>query len=230
MAEPKTPEEWEARVEEIIAEIDQETVTKAYAGNAHAKAQIQALVIELQAAAVFLATYSGGIKATQDALLETVNTIIDTLQAILLAIGILYLLKRVKKRKKVSVEVTISAKEAAKIAGDKAKPRPSKQGTDKEKDADFLFLRLQWAAYFLQTLMKASQIHSGMGRKELVWHAKRDTKTCTICHAMDGERSVNGDFLPVLLKKFPDYKPYTKTMWWPHVHPRCRCWATVEGK
>ena len=68
------------------------------------------------------------------------------------------------------------------------------------------------------------------GGKELVWHAVKDKATCIICRTMDGKKSIDGDFLPVILKAFKDYRVFVPWMPWPHAHPRCRCWATVDGQ
>ena len=227
---PNTIEDWKGRIEEILEEINPETVQKAYAGNASAQAIIQALVVELHAAVVFLAGYKSAFQVAQDTLLEMVNIIIDTLQAILLALGIMYLLKKASKKRKTDVEVNvnISESEAKKIAGDRVKARPSvPDSTDKDKDTTFLYYRLQWATHFILTTLNAAAIQEDADGEELVWRAHLDDKTCSICRYMDGQVSVDGDFLPVILKKFTEYVPYAPFMGWPHAHPRCRCWAEI---
>lgn len=228
--EPKNLEGWQDRVTEILEEIDPETVQKAYAGNASAQAIIQAWVVELHAAVVFLAVYKSAFQVAQDTLLEMVNIIIDTLQAILLALGIMYLLKKARKKRKTDVEidVKISESEAKEIAGDRVKARPSiPDSTDKDKDATFLYYRLQWATHFILTTLNAAAIQEDADGEELVWRAHLDDKTCSICRYMDGQVSVDGDFLPVILKKFTKYSSYVPFMGWPHAHPRCRCWAEI---
>lgn len=227
---PTNLEDWQIRIEEILEEINPETVQKAYAGSESAKALIQAWVAELHSAMAFLAMYGGALQVAQEAMLEMVNTVIDTLQAILLALGITYLLKKAKKKSRtdLSLNVTVSEEEARRIAGDRAKARPSiPDSEDRKKDETFLFYRLQWATHFILTAFNAAAIQEESDGEELVWRAHLDGKTCSICRFMDGQVSVNGDFLPIIVKKFTQYKPYVPFMGWPHAHPRCRCWAEI---
>lgn len=229
MATPKNLEEWLSRLEEIYEEITPEEMAKAYAGNKAAQATIQAWAVEMQAAALFIAQYQGATQTSQDLLVETVNQIIDTVQAILLALGIIYLLKKLKKRrKKVVLDVDISLDTVRSDLGQRTNPRPSNPTEDKDKEAMFLFLRQQWATHFVLTLLQGLRMSAEADGKEFTWRARKDGATCSICRAMDGERSVDGDFLPVLLKKFPAYTPYVPVMWWPHAHPRCRCVAVLD--
>ena len=235
MAYPEDLEGWIERVNEIMTEIDSDDVAKAYAGNATAKAVMEAWALEMQAAALFLATYVEAGTTPQEVLVEVANEIIDTAQAILIALAILLLLKKIKKKPKngTNIQIDITISEAKKIAGDRGKPRPS--GRDdlddaKVKDAAFIKLRVLWTTHFVLTLMEGLRMQKERGGKELVWHAVKDKATCIICTTMDGKKSIDGDFLPVILKSFKDYRVFVPWMPWPHAHPRCRCWATVDGQ
>lgn len=225
---PTSAAGWLERIEQIAEEeLTPQVVNSAYAGNATAQGTIRALVVELQAAAIYLATYSGALLATQEAMIEVVNTIIDTLQAILLAIGIIYLLKKVKKKgKKTQIDIEITLEEAKKIAGDKAKPRPSvPDSKDDDLNRTLLLWRLQWTTHFIKTMMLGIATQEEADGQELEWVSRKDSNVCTICRYMDGKVSKDGDFLPIILDKFKDYVAYVPFMPWPHVHPRCRCRA-----
>lgn len=232
---PEDLESWIERVNEIMEEIDSEDVAKAYAGNAEAKAVMEAWALEMQAAALFLAAYVEAGTTPQEVLVEVANEIIDTVQAILIALAILLLLKKIRKKPKkgTDIQIDITISEAKKIAGDRGKPRPS--GRDdlddaKVKDAAFIKLRVLWTTHFVLTLLEGLRMQKERGSKELVWHAVKDKATCSICATMDGKKSIDGDFLPVILKSFPKYTVFVNWMGWPHAHPRCRCWATVVGE
>ena len=231
MATPETLDEWIDRLNELLENSPTKAIDKAYSGNAQAKATIQAWAVEMQAAALFIAAYAEAQRLNQDMLVEVANIIIDTVQAILLALGIAYLLRKLKKRKaqKDSIaEIKISKALALKTAGDRAKAIPSSTASDKEKEALFLKLRVDWTTHFLLTLMQGLKMQTEAGPKaEWVWRSRKDAAVCSICKAMDGEKSKGGDFLPVLLKKFPDYKAFVPWMLVPHAHPRCRCKAVL---
>lgn len=223
MATPTSPDDWIARIEELNEELDSEVLVKAYQGNAAAQATVKAWALEMQAAAVFIAGNAALIKADQAVMTEAADQIIDTIQAILLALGIAFLLKKFKKGGKKN-NVTVSEAEYRKLLGDKVKARPSDKGPkDKVKDVAFIRLRMEWLMHFIYTVMMSMTMKRG--KKELTWVSKKDKRVCSICRAMDGQKSVNGNFLPVIMKKFPAYKPYTGWMGWPHAHPRCRCVA-----
>lgn len=229
MATPSTPEDWITRIEELTENLDSDTLVKANNGNAAAQAIIKAWAIEMQAAAVFIAGNAALIKADQAVMTEAADTIIDTIQAILLALGIAFLLKKFKKGGKKN-NITVSEAEYKKLLGDKIKARPSHQGAaDKAMDVAFIRLRMEWLMHFIYTVMKSMTM--GASKKELTWEVKKDGAgrpdklVCSICRAMDGKKSINGNFIPVILKLFPAYKPYTNWMGWPHAHPRCRCEA-----
>lgn len=229
MATPKDLDEWISRVEEIMDEISPEIIDKAYSGNKEAQTLVKAWAVEMQAVALFIAGYQGAVEANQEAMVETANQIIDTAQAILLALGIIYLLRKLKKKKTpATIEVDITLDQARKELGDRVKPRPSNPTVDKEKESMFLFLRQQWTTHFVLTALHGLRMTREAEGKEFIWRSKKDGATCSICRAMDGEKSINGDFLPVLLNKFPQYNPYVPVMWWPHAHPRCRCIAVLK--
>ena len=154
----------------------------------------------------------------------------ETLQAILIALGIALILKKFRKKdkSKAFLEIVISEKDAKDIAGDKAKAIPSRPDADKDQESAFLFLRMQWLLHYLITLFQSISLQEEMDLEEgeeMVWVSRKDAKVCSICKYMDGKESVNGDFLPVLLKGFPTYIPYVPIMPFPHAHPRCRCIA-----
>lgn len=230
MATPSTPEQWVERLEAMMEEVTPEDIVQARAGNAEARALLTAWAVELQAAALFIAAYQGPIKTTQEALVEVANQIIDTAQAVLLAVGIIYLLRKLKKKtpkSKVAIEVDITKAQAQKELGDRTTPIPSRPEADKDKEDMFIFLRTQWTTHFTLTIMQGFLMAEKANGKEFIWKARKDGATCSICRAMDGEKSVDGDFLPGLLKKFPKYSSYVSVMWWPHAHPRCRCVAVL---
>lgn len=223
---PSDIEEWLARLDKMMESMDQKTIDSAQAGNAGAKAAVEAWAAEMHAAVLFLAAYVEALQLDAEAMVEMANTIIDTVQAILIALGIALLLKRLKAKKGSNpLEVHISLDEYRKSLGDKVNPIPSRRDRSDKEEAIFLRLRIEWATYFLSTLFKALELQSGKGGVELIWKATLDKKTCSICTFMHGKKSVNGDFLPVLLKRFPTYKVYVNWMGFPHAHPRCRCVA-----
>lgn len=225
---PETVDEWVDRLAELMEEVEASTVSSALGGNAAAKATIQGWAAEMEAAAIFIAAYTGTAQAQTDLLIETANTIIDTVQAILLALGIIWILRKLRKRERGDgiVEIQITERKARVDLGDKTNPIPSRPDQDREKEAAFLFLRLSWATHFMLTLMQGLQIQAeGSSTKELKWVAKLDANTCSICRFMHGKTSEDGDFLPVILKQFPKYSVYVNWMPWPHAHPRCRCSA-----
>lgn len=230
MEEPTDATEWLARLIEMAEEIDTDTISKANAGNAAAKATVEAWAVEIQAALIFLLGYSNALRADGEALLATINAVMETLQAILIALGIALILKKFRKKdkSKAFLEIVISEKDAKDIAGDKAKAIPSRPDADKDQESAFLFLRMQWMLHYLITLFQAVSLQEEMDLEEgeeMVWVSRKDAKVCSICKYMDGKESVNGDFLPVLLKGFPTYIPYVPIMPFPHAHPRCRCIA-----
>lgn len=223
---PNDVEGWIARLGELMESMDQETVAKAYQGNAEARALVEVWAAEMQAAAVFLAAYVETMGLDVDAMVEMVNTIIDTVQAILIALGIALLLKRLKAKKGANpLQVTISLEEYKKGLGTKVNPIPQYKSTGKDADAVYLYLRAEWTTYFLITMFKALELQAGKGGIDLIWKATLDSKTCSICTFMHNKKSVNGDFLPVILKQFPTYRAYVNWMGFPHAHPRCRCVA-----
>jgi hypothetical protein len=231
MATPSTAEQWVERLEEMMKEVSPTDIEKARSGNPAAQALLKTWAVELQAAAVFIASYQGPAKVSQDTLVEVANQIIDTVQAILLALGIIYLLRKLKKKtpkSTVTIEVDITRGQAQKELGSKTTPIPSRPEADRSKEDAFLFLRYQWTTHFVLTIMQSLLMMDQAEGKEFTRRARKDSITCSICRAMDGEKSVDGDFLPVLLKKFPKYDPYVPVMWWPHAHPRCRCIAVLE--
>ena len=228
--EPKDAQEWLARLIEISEEIDTDTISKANSGDAAAKATVAAWAVEIQAALIFLLGYSNALRADGEALLATVNAVMETLQAILIALGIALILKKFRKKdkSKTFLEIVISDKDAKDIAGDKAKAIPSRPDADKDQESAFLFLRMQWLLHYIITMFQSISLQEEMdleSGEEMVWVSRNDAKVCSICKYMDGKESVNGDFLPVLLKGFPTYIPYVPIMPFPHAHPRCRCIA-----
>lgn len=229
---PDNLEDWIERLNEMLTEIDGDTVSQARSGNSTAQAIIQAWAVEAQAAAVFLATYTGAMRADVEAMVETANTIIDTVQAILLALGIAYLLKRLRKRERgAAIEIVISEREARGELGDRVKPIPSREDQDRTKENAFLLMRILWTTHFLLTVMQGLQMQEELDTgsdRELTWKAKLDANTCAICAFMHNKKSVDGDFLPVILKQFPNYRVFGAVMMWPHAHPRCRCKAVIE--
>lgn len=227
MAEPTTVEEWIDRLNEMTEEMDTKTIVDAYNGSPTAKATVQTWAAEMQAAAIFVAGYTEAVQASEEALVEIANTVIDTVQAILLALGILWLLKRLKKKRRgVVLEITVTEREFKKDLGDRTKPIPSRQDTDKEEEAAFIAMRVAWTIHYLLTLMQALKMQTeAKGEGELIWKAHLDAKTCSICRFMHNKRSVNGDFLPIILKEFPTYRAFGTWMGFPHAHPRCRCVA-----
>ena len=96
--EPKDAQEWLARLIEISEEIDTDTISKANSGDAAAKATVAAWAVEIQAALIFLLGYSNALRADGEALLATVNAVMETLQAILIALGIALILKKFRRR------------------------------------------------------------------------------------------------------------------------------------
>ena len=231
---PTDVDGWVERLSELMEEVDSKTVMNAYQGQASAKATIQAWAVEMQAAAVFIATYAGTVQVNAEALLEIANTIIDTVQAILLALGIIYLLKKLKRKSHKGaaiLEIVVTEKTARSELGDKTNPIPSKTDVSRAESAAFIMLRLNWATHFMLTMMQALKLQGEINLdedQELVWKAHLDAKTCSICKFMHNKKSVNGDFLSVILKEFPKYTPYVNWMGFPHAHPRCRCVAVVE--
>lgn len=223
---PTDVEGWITRLGELMESLDQETVAKAYQGNAEAKALVEVWATEMQAAAIFLASYVEAMKLDVDAMVEMVNTIIDTVQAILIALGILLLLKRLKAKKGSNpLQVTVTLQEYKKTLGNKTNPIPHLKARGKDEEAMYLYLRVEWTTYFLITLFKALELQNGRGGVDLIWKATLDKKTCSICTFMHNKRAINGDFLPVILKQFPTYRAYVNWMGFPHAHPRCRCIA-----
>ena len=118
MATPTSPDDWIARIEELNENLDSEILIKAYQGNVAAQATVKAWALEMQAAAVFIAGNAALIKADQVVITEAADQIIDTIQAILLALGIAFLLKKFKKGGKKN-NVTVSEAEYRKLLGDK---------------------------------------------------------------------------------------------------------------
>ena len=233
MAGPTTPEEWLDTLTEIVNSIDGEIIEKAYTGDAAARAIVEAWAKEVEAAVIFLLGYEQALNAAGEALLAMANAVVDTLQAILIALGIAYLLKRFRKKKDSSaiLEIVVSSREAQSIAGDRAKPIPSRDTDSQAQEAAFLTLRMQWLMHFVMTLFQAQAIQDSMDLadgEELVWVSRKDSSVCTICRYMDGKKSKGGDFLPILLAKFPEYVPYIPIMPFPHAHPRCRCVCKPE--
>lgn len=230
---PTDVDGWVDRLNELLEELDSETVSSAYQGNPKAKAIIEAWALEMQAAAMFLATYTGAVKADVEALVEMANTIIDTVQAILIAMGIIILLKKLRKAKtkKVPFEYEVTINTYKDTLGTKVKPIPQAVGSrGRAEEANYLKLRIEWATHHMLTIMKALQIQARYdGDKELIWKARLDKSTCSICRFMHNKESINGDFLPVILKQFPTYRAYVNWMGFPHAHPRCRCIAVVES-
>ena len=223
---PTDVDEWIERLTELINELDLDTITDAYAGNAAAKAVVEAWALEMQGATLFLATYQGALQANVEALIDIANTIIDSVQAILIAIGIVLLLKRLKKSKNKGTpfEIVVTLNEFKNDLGTKVNPIPqSKTDKDKATEALYLKLRIEWVTHFMLTVMQALKAQASGEGKELVWRAKKDGITCSVCRFMDGKKSINGDFLPVIMKQFPSYKAYVGWMGYPHAHPRCRC-------
>lgn len=225
---PEDLDGWIERLEQLLEESPAKRVPKAMSGNAAAKAEIQAWAIEMQAAALYMAGYLEGIKVNQEALVEIANTVIDTVQAILIALGIALLLKKIRKKgksKDVS-EITITKSVATKTAGDRGKPIPSSPDSSRDKEEAFIQLRIDWTTHYLLTVAQGLKLQEDAGEStEWRWKSKKDSSVCYICRAMDGEKSINGDFLPVIIKKFPKYKAFGTWMLVPHAHPRCRCVA-----
>lgn len=223
---PTNLEEWIVRVTEMAEEIDSKVVASAYQGNADAKAILEAWALEMQAAALFLAAYTGAVEADMEALVAIANTIIDTVQAILMALGIALLLKKLKKGKK-PTEYVVTLNVYKKELGQRVNPIPSSSDADKKAEADFLGLRVDWSIHHLLTLLQGLKMQEGFkpGSKELVWKAHLDASTCSICRFMHNKKSIHGDFLPVIMKQFPTFKAYVAWMGFPHAHPRCRCFA-----
>lgn len=234
---PTTTEEWVERIEEMMEEMADSTVVQdAYAGNATARATVEAWAVELQAALMYLSTVSSLSYISQEIMLEMINEVIDTLQAILLALGIIYLINKLRvrdERTRTVVDINISESQARRDLGDRIKPVPSRRDDaeqNREWESEFLRLRFEWTVYYILTMLKAARMREEEDidpDAELVWRSHKDGKTCSICLSMDGERSEGGDFMPVLIRKFPDYRTYGPFMIWPHAHPRCRCWAEV---
>lgn len=227
MAPPTTVEEWIDRLNEMVDEMDSATVTKAFNGNAAAKGMMETWAAEMQAAALFVAAYTEAASVQQETLVDVANAIIDTVQAILLALGILWILKKLKKERKGSVlEIVVTERKIRDDLGDRTKPIPSRPDSDKEDQATFIVLRVAWTIHYLLTVMQALQMQTKAGGDaELIWKAHLDSKTCNICKFMHGKKSVDGNFIPVILKQFPSYRAFTSWMGFPHAHPRCRCVA-----
>lgn len=229
---PEDLEGWIERVNAMAEEVSSSTVVKAYNGNSAAQAIIEGWAVEMQAAALFLATYVEAETAATETLVDAANTIIDAVQAILLAVGIILLLKRLKKKNKGSIlEITVGERKFRTDLGDKTQAIPQGwKDTDKAAEAAYLKLRIDWTTHFLLTMLQALKLQTdnklGSG-KELVWKAHLDSKTCSICKFMHNKRSIKGDFLPVILKQFPNYKAFVPWMGFPHAHPRCRCVAVM---
>ena len=224
-------DEWIEKLTQLLEEMDAKTVADAYSGKAAAKAAVQAWAVEMHAAALFLATYTGALQADAEAMIDAANTIIDTVQAILLALGIVYLLKKLRKKKDKKgtvIEIVVSEKEAKDSLGNRTSPIPSSDRKSKVEEAAFIALRIEWATHFLLTMMQALRLQDGLDGKELIWKAKLDKKTCKICAFMHNKKSIKGDFLPVILKQFPTYSAYVNWMGVPHAHPRCRCEAVIQ--
>ena len=232
--EPTSTEEWISRIEEMLADLTLDDIKKSAAGNEAAQAVIQGLAAELQSALLYLLSISELAQAQIDVLIELVDSVIDTIQAILLALGIVFLLKKVKKKKdRGFTEVKVSERSARKGLGDRTKPIPSRQDSqDPEKEAQFLKWRLEWTIHYILTLLQGAQLREELEEgEELIWVSRKDASVCPVCKTMDGKKSVNGDFLPTILKYFPNYKSYAaEMMLFPHAHPRCRCVARRESK
>lgn len=227
MAEPTTVEEWVDRLNEMAEEMDTKTITSAFNGNTSAKGMMQTWAAEMQAASLFVAGYTGAASASEEALVEVANKVIDTVQAILLALGIIWLLKRLKRQRKGAVlEIVVTERQFRKDLGDRTEPIPSRPDSDKEDQVAFIAMRVAWTIHYLLTVMQALKIQAeGKGDGELVWKAHLDDKTCSVCRYMHNKKSINGDFLPVILKQFPSYRAFAPWMGFPHAHPRCRCVA-----
>lgn len=230
---PTNVDEWVDRLTQLTEEMDAKTISSAQQSNKSAVAIVEAWALEMQAAAMFLATYSGAVQVDVEALVEMANTIIDTVQAILIAMGIALLLKKLRKSKskKVPFEYVVTLNTYKKDLGRKTKPVPQSKSTlDRAAEAAYLTLRVEWSTHHMLTIMKALQLQAGYrpGSKELIWKANMDSATCSVCRFMHNKKSINGDFLPVILKKFPSYKAYVNWMGFPHAHPRCRCVAVLS--
>lgn len=231
--DPDTTEEWISRLIEMMEEMDTETVVSAYSGNAAAKATVQAWAVEMQAALLFLVTHQAAVQTNVEALMETANTIVDTIQAILIALGIIYLLKRFRKRDRTDavVEINVTEREFRQDLGDRTRPIPSRPDQDRAKESAFLKLRIDWTTHFLLTLFQGMHIVEELDLEEgeeLIWVSRKDAKVCSVCRYMDGKMSENRDFMPVIMKQFPDFNVFVKIMPFPHAHPRCRCIAKPE--
>lgn len=230
---PDSIEGWVERLNELMEEMDASTISKAQAGNKEAQAILQAWALEAHAAALFLATYTGALQANVDLMIDTANTIIDTVQAILLAVGIVYLLKKLRRKDKGGgvIEIIVTEATVRKDLGDRTKPIPSRPAKDRAAETAFLRLRVLWTTHFLLTMMQGLQMQAQVDTgedQELVWKATLDTNTCAICRFMHNKKSTNGDFMPVILKQFPDYRQFGSVMLFPHAHPRCRCVAVLS--
>ena len=224
-----SPEEAIEAITNSIESIDQDLVADALAGQVAAKATIEAWAVEMEAAIQVAVGLLESLETDAEAMIDSLNTLVDTIQAILLAIGIAYLLKRMKKRRRGgALSVFVTRDEFEDALGDRVKPIPSRPDADKEQQAAYLALRIVWTTHFLETLLQGIKLQLGSkGGVDLIWRAHLDSKTCTICRFMDGKKADGGDFLPIIVKAFPAYVPYTSTMIYPHAHPRCRCYAEV---
>lgn len=247
---PDTLEGWMERIVQIPEEYPEKVFADAYAGKAQAVASVKAVALEIQAAAAWIASNAAMIQASEEIMVEVANQIIDTMQALLLILAILLLLKRFKKKRRQDVEdVVVTEAQYRKDLDGKLKARSRAKTEDKAKDILAIKLRFDWLIHYIYTVLKSMEISSGVvtdedrereegeddvaksvrvAKKkggELVWVSKKDKDVCTVCRYMDGKKSVDGNFLPVILKAFPAYKPYTNWMGWPHAHPRCRCEA-----
>lgn len=229
---PETIEGWIDRLNEMMGELTPQDVQKAYDGSQKHKALIEAWAVELQAALMFISGYAGALNLDYDALVDSLNTITDTIQAILLALAIVYLLKKFKRKgKSLTLDVVVSKSEALKELGDRTSPIPSRPDADSSAKSAYLYLRIAWVMHFILTLLQSLALQEAIklnDGEELVWVSRKDSKVCSICRYMDGKKSINGDFLPVILKKFTTYIPYVDFMIVPHAHPRCRCIAVPE--
>lgn len=95
-----SPEEAIEDITNSIESIDQDLVADALAGQVAAKATIEAWSCEMEAAIQVAVGLLESLETDAEAMIDSLNTLVDTIQAILLAISIAYLLKRMKKRRR----------------------------------------------------------------------------------------------------------------------------------